>query len=186
MNRFLIFTGCLWFASLLAGFGAWTEYEHRAGPIGPRAAAPSLEAPRAELILFVHPHCPCARSALELLARESPPANSCRIRAIFVAPADTADEWYAGRNAELAMSISGATIERDPGGNLAKRYGARTSGYAVVISVTGEIRFRGGLLPNRMAKAERRKLPFVWDAILRGEQEPITKPVFGCPLFDEE
>ena len=68
----------------------------------------------------------------------------------------------------------------DDEGRLAKEYGVRTSGHALIYGPGGRLLFSGGLSPSRSASPT----PQTWDWNQILLESPTVKPVLGCPLFD--
>jgi hypothetical protein len=72
----------------------------------------------------------------------------------------------------------------DEGGAEARRFGATTSGHAVLYSPDGRLLFRGGLTGARGHAGDNANLDAL-AAVLDGAPSPhINVPVFGCPLFE--
>ena len=186
MKRFLpILAAVVWLGALSAGMGVLMDYDARPGSPGavPEERTDAALAGRGECIVFLHPKCPCARDTLILLSRrELRDQEAVRIRIVFTGLADADEEWWSGRNRDLAMLVPGADLERDAGGDLARRYGVRTSGHTLVFAADGTLRFSGGI----GARPDRAVPPLDPDAVLRGSAEaPRVRPVRGCPLFDD-
>jgi len=172
-----------WLLPLFGGMAYWAAYDSRAG--SPGHVAEARPTPLTELVLFVHPKCPCARGGIAALAGMD--AGACQIRIVFVGPAEADADWWTGRNWEDAAGIADAAVERDSGGAIAWAYGVRTSGHAVVYSADGRLLFSGGLAPSRNAALAQSRPPFDLKAILAEPGETlIRRPVLGCPLFDGE
>ena len=182
MNRIAPFAATfVWLGALGAGMGIMMEYDARPGSPGTVADVRSETAASVagECILFLHPKCPCARDTLIALARSEYHDPSLRLRIIFVGPTGADEEWWSGRNWELAKRIRGAVLERDGGGVAARSYGVRTSGHALVYG-KGSLRFSGGLAPPRDES------PFeLTSGLPNAPAECVRRPVRGCQLFDE-
>ena len=167
-----------WLLALGVGTAYWAAYDSTPGEAG--RVSIRRESTSAELVLFVHPQCPCARSALAVLARLE--SNFGRVRIVFVGHPGAGADWWTGRNWESA----GDRAERDEGGAIAQSYGVRTSGHAVLYDADGRLRFSGGVAPARSATPEIDRQIDEWKRLLTESEWPaVTRPVFGCPLFDE-
>ena len=89
-----------------------------------------------------------------------------------------------------ADHVPGVECLPDPGGAEADRYGAETSGAAVLVDATGRVRFAGGLTPGRGHEGDspgglalRSLLTHGNDATPAGPAVlPRTAAVFGCGL----
>ncbi|HUR53184.1 MAG TPA: hypothetical protein VMZ71_03580 [Gemmataceae bacterium] len=73
-------------------------------------------------------------------------------------------------------------VECDRDGATARKFGAETSGHAVLTDPTGRVVFRGGLTQarGRTGASEGRNAVTVW---VSGGVGATVTPVFGCPLF---
>jgi hypothetical protein len=172
-----------WLGLVMAGFASWEKYDSTAG----EAAEPAvLPAPSAgwELILFLHPHCPCSRTTLDELAEvieTAPPGLSVRV--VFVSLAG--DEAGLERT-ELwttASRLRGVRVECDADGVEARRTGATTSGHVVLYDPAGRLAFRGGLTRGRGRAGESAGRGAILTALEGQEPQTRVAPVFGCPLF---
>jgi len=134
-----------------------------------------------ECLIFLHPKCPCSRDTLLALARIESREPGLRVRIVFVGPADADEEWWSGRNWDLAKLVPGAVVQRDAGGDAARATGVRTSGHMLLYDAGGRLRFSGGLAPLRDES------PFgLATGVPDSERTTcIRRPVRGCPLFDE-
>jgi len=167
-----------WLLALGAGMAYLAAYDSTPGEAG--RVPVRRKSTAAELVLFVHPQCPCARSALAVLGRLEPDFG--RVRIVFVGHRGARPDWWAGRNWESA----GERAERDEGGTIAHSYGVRTSGHAVLYDADGRLRFSGGVAPARSAAPEIDHQIAEWKRLLAESELPaVARPVFGCPLFDE-
>jgi hypothetical protein len=173
----------LWLVVVLVGFYRWEQYDTTPGAMGPLAEPVETSATNHwRLLFFAHPHCPCTRSGLEelLTLKQSQPAVVVHI--YFVLPPGIAAGWEQGRNWNLASQIPNVAVEIDPKGVIAHRYGAETSGTAVLMAPHGAVVFRGGLTPGRgrMGDNPGRRAVQQW---LAGQPAPPETPVYGCAIF---
>ena len=70
----------------------------------------------------------------------------------------------------------------------ARRYGAATSGYAVLYAPDGRLAFAGGITAGRGHEGDNAGEDAILDAINSGPAGgcPTRMPVFGCALFDDD
>ncbi|MBL0213817.1 MAG: RedB protein [Myxococcales bacterium] len=128
-------------------------------------------------VVFVHPECPCSRATLHELVevtRDLRPA-AARVLVVFEGRGD-GDLWQdAGRTPRLERVL-------DEAGEGA-RFGAQTSGFAVVYDASAHLVFHGGITGSRghvgtnIGSVELRA---ALDGTPSGEH-----PVFGCALAEE-
>ncbi len=179
----------LWLAALGTGMGIMMESDARPGLSGlvPEVRYGASVSTGNECVVFLHPKCPCARDTLVLLARMEPhDPRIVRSRIVFIGPSGAEEDWWSGRNWDLALLVPGASVERDAGGEVARGYGVRTSGHTLVYSAGGSLLFSGGIAALSGAFPKDDATPFVLDTLLRDSAgAPRTRPVRGCPLFDE-
>lgn len=137
------------------------------------------------IFLFLHERCPCSRATIAELARHHSLLERADLRVVLSGPGSTAaDSWSVSEL--VASSLPLARIISDAEGHLARRYGALTSGHAVIYRSSGELHFSGGLTPSRGhlgAGPGRDALR----SILTSTSGPArSAPVFGCPIFNTD
>lgn len=183
--------GGLWLCTLALGLLGLMRYD--ATP-GAAAAVPSRwpteaglvrASDRSTLVVALHPHCPCSRATMDTLeAMLAATSASPQVYLLFFSdpsqPASWGDSPLWQRAGRLAV-----TRLRDPGGRLATRFGALTSGAAVAYDRDGGRGFAGGLTPGR-GVALRADGASALAAVVFAEQAaaPAVTPVFGCSLQD--
>jgi hypothetical protein len=176
-----------WMALAAAGFLVLEAYEkspgagNRSPPGWPVGSTPGIVAGLPNVVMAVHPRCPCSRASLEALAeivRHSPDAAS--IRLLVFLPAG-ADQGWAGASCDRAIAeIRGAIHVDDRGGREAARFGLLTSGAVAAFDAGGRLRFSGGLTEARGRSGESAGGEAIL-ALLEGRGPGIgTAPVFGC------
>ncbi len=175
--------GVVWFAGIVCGMWVWERYETTPGSVGANmAAAAEREKGDWRLAVFVHPYCPCSRATMVELQEIARAAPRLKIQVWFVWPEEESDAWKQGELWTTANRIARFDARSDAGGVEANRFGAETSGQAVLTSPQGTIVFRGGLTRARGHEGESvgRRAVLAWIA---GQPAPDQCPVFGCPLF---
>ena len=184
-----LFAAALWLVALGAGMVIMMDSDARPGSPGlvPPVREDASVSAGAECVVFIHPKCPCARDTLSLLARmDFRDPGIASIRIVFPGAAGAGEDWWSGKNWDLARLVRGARVERDAGGAVARGSGVRTSGHTLVYAADGSLLFSGGIAPLRGASSDDGAAPSVLDAVLRGSADaPRTRPVRGCPLFDD-
>jgi hypothetical protein len=177
-----------WLALAVGGFAALARYDARPGPDGPAApqtwpAASTLTAAhdRATLVVFLHPLCPCSRATVaeleRLLAGRS---ASLEARAVVVTW-DGEPESAAPDLRERLVEVPRLTVVEDDGTE-ASRFGATTSGTALLYDAEGVLRFRGGITPTRGHVGDNVGASAIAE-LVRGRTPAVTStPVFGCAL----
>jgi hypothetical protein len=180
-----------WAVVTVAGFGRLWAYSGTPGPafVAPPTAPPSPEGTYT-LLLFLHPECPCSRATLSELDRlAAHTRNRVTIRVYFVIPpgADR-EQWTRAALVGVASAMPGVRVDFDPAVATARRYGAATSGQALLYTHDGQLAFSGGITAARAHEGDNAGS----DAILsvvggkRNSAPAAHTPVFGCTLFDND
>jgi hypothetical protein len=181
--------GC-WGAAVLAGMVVVQKYKLTPGGNGavaarwPAQSALTRADHQAQLVMFAHPRCPCTRASLTELSRLlAHDGRKLVTDVVIVLPAGAPADWSEGDTAAAARGIPGVRITLDPDGREAARFGAATSGHALLYDADGKLRFSGGITPARAHEGDTPGLQRI-SALLRGEPvgDRLDTPVFGCAL----
>jgi hypothetical protein len=181
----------LWAAAAAGGSALLWRYE--AAPC-PAAAAPAhwptgagvtTDGRRHTLVMLLHPHCPCSRATVrELAVVMAAAAERLRAHVLFVRPDGVPAGWEQTDTWRDAAAIPGVTVADDEAGGEAARFGAATSGQAVLYDPAGRLVFRGGITPARGHSGDNAGRGAILAIVngSAGQGEPHEAPVFGCPL----
>jgi len=183
--------GLAWVLAVGAGFGLLWQYKLQPGEArsAPAAWPASSRLPRshdrATLVLFAHPKCPCTRASLAELARLMSRFDD-RLSAdvVFLRPADVGADWDSTDLWRQAAAIPGVTTVRDDGGAETGRFGATTSGLAVLYDARGRLLFTGGLTSARGHEGDSFGLRRIGSLLRTGEADRHDAPVYGCALHE--
>lgn len=163
----------------------WTE--GRRGDVPSHWPADSIHAratDRPTLVLALHPLCPCGRASLALLTElASHHPGSFDLLILFLMPAVPDPAWAEAQAWRDARAIPGARIAADPRGIESARFGARTSGHALMFDSAGRRLFEGGLTPGRGMAGAGAGFAAVQDILRSDVPRTTSAPVFGCDLF---
>ena len=188
MSRWLVVSGAvLWGATVLGGFGVLNVYASTPGAAGAapdawpeQAGAP--DATRPTLVFFAHPGCPCTLASTEELHRL---ATHCvgklAIRAWVYADPEWGPEELESQVYHRLVEVTGAEVAVDRGGEMARRFGARTSGQALLYAADGRLLFSGGITPSRGCQGDNTGRLAI-ERLVRGQVGPLSAPVYGCSL----
>ena len=183
-----VLVGIAWAGAVLSGFYRMRIYETTPGPVGrPPESWPATTlirrvVGRPNLLMAVHPKCPCTRASLTTLAAilgQSTTVVSVRLLVFRSATA-------AGNAGEppifSAVELPGEVRVDDPGGVEAKRFGLATSGRTIVFDAAGLRQFAGGLNPAR-GRSEISDGGEAVPALFQGDEAlRDVAEVFGCAL----
>ncbi|QDU37400.1 hypothetical protein Mal4_17110 [Maioricimonas rarisocia] len=191
MSLWLRAVFALWVLTISAGVTLLTRYENAPGPV---AAAPALwpresdfprESGARQLLVFIHPRCACTRATMRELERilaRSP--QRLQTRVVIQQPGDASADWCESPLVEQARSLPGVEVVHDIGGIEASRFGALTSGQALLFAASGELLFQGGITPSRAHSGDnvgRTSIVALLDEA-KNVSTRATTHVFGCKL----
>jgi hypothetical protein len=181
----------LWGLGVGLGLIGLLRYKARPGAAGdpavywPSDSALTRDPQRSNLVLALHPRCPCSSASLAEFARI---IARCQGRVaghvLFVKPGGTPRGWeQTGLWREVA-ALPGVRVTCDEAGREADRFGVETSGHVALYGPEGRLRFSGGITPARGHQGDNPGLQAVLARLLGGEAPGTDRgPVFGCPLF---
>jgi hypothetical protein len=183
----------IWIIATGAGFYALMDYGSTPGKVGrpvsdwPAESQLVREPGRANLVLAIHPRCPCSRATINALAHAMTHHQGLAIaHVLFYRPADFPDEWERTDLWHRAAAIPGVTTIADLDGLEAARFGAQTSGHVVLYSVQGRLLFSGGITASRGHDGGSPGLESLITCLTDGNSGRASGPVFGCPLQSPE
>ena len=187
----LAMTAIVWVLGVGAGARALWKHQVTSGAPGdaldrwPTTSRLDREADRFTLILAAHPHCPCTRASVDGLARlMAGLENRVTAYVLLMKPIDHADGWEKTDTWSSASRIPGVTVVTDVDGIESKRFGARTSGLAMLYDPSGHLLFRGGLTASRGHAGPSVGQQSIVDLVNGGSAEASRTAVFGCALAD--
>jgi hypothetical protein len=180
-----------WMACASVGLAALAWYAHTPGQPGrpprhwPRASRIIPAGGHANLVMLLHPRCPCSRASVEeldrLIARVG---HLVRVHVLVLKPRGASDDWEKTDLWRNAAAIPGVAVHTDRDGVEARRFRAETSGQVVLYDGSGDLVFSGGITPARGHAGDSAGR----DTIIRllTEHDRLlgsTAAVFGCSLF---
>ncbi|MEA2736251.1 MAG: hypothetical protein QOE14_2702 [Humisphaera sp.] len=186
----------VWASASALCFARLWKYEAAAGPAArsptawPQDTSVLQERGLPTLILLMHPKCPCSRATVEELAKLMSHAQGRLVaRVLMIRPDGVAKFWERTDLWQTAAAIPGVTVVADAQGSESRRFGAATSGQALLYSPDGRLLFAGGITGSRGHSGDNEGRSLVL-ALVRAEiiptaAEPPQTPVYGCPLFAE-
>lgn len=84
-----------------------------------------------------------------------------------------------------AAAISGVMVRADIDGEAARRFGAATSGQALLYAIDGRLLFSGGITESRGHEGDNAGRSAIAALVLGAKTAtPAASPVYGCPLFN--
>lgn len=162
----------VWIVAIVCAFGSFERYSSTAGAEGNPGRRTSSG--QWELVVAVHPKCPCSRASLRKLA-DLTQREAGRLSATILL-------WQpAGNTWPLPVDVPGAKIVTDTEGKFARELGLETSGHAVLYRPDGTMAFSGGLTRSRGSEEPGGGVAAIRKT-LAGDPETTRARVFGCSL----
>jgi hypothetical protein len=180
-----------WIAAVSLGLGALLKYENAPGRVGTVSstwpAASKIElAPNGEtLVMLAHPHCPCTRASVgelaQIMARVQ---GKVRAYVLLLKPLNSDSGWDDTDLRRSAASIPGVTVLSDLDGLEARRFGAETSGHAMLFDSSGRLLFSGGITASRGHAGDNAGESAIVSLVNKQAPAQSKTFVFGCSLVD--
>jgi hypothetical protein len=182
---------CLWLGLIAGGYAWLLGYSFAAGKTSaaPRTLPSSWASPtspaRPQLLLALHPHCPCSLATIRELAKILTRApHTSDVTVLMYKPASEPDSWLKGTLFDECRRMN-CQIRPDPDGQMAASLGSLTSGQVLLYGADGRLRYQGGITASRGHEGDNEGERAVIE-ILRGSRASYkSMPVFGCPIQEE-
>ncbi len=152
---------------------------------GQKAGQPSI-------FLFAHPYCPFASDTvkqLELLTKHLP--VGCNCRTFIYWPIHLNLQKANSETTQQIAKLPGMAVTMDRRGVLTESFGVRTSGHVLVYNRNERLGFSGGIsnphgtTPGPQGILSGSSLRVILESLINNlGDSPVTRPVFGCPLFE--
>lgn len=179
----------VWVLVVSSGFALLLTYAARPGGVGPDAPAwprnvsISPAADHYNLVLSIHPKCPCSNATAEELATILAHTRSAmQVHVLVYTPADALSAWSRTSLVEAIERLPNVALTLDPDGAQAARFGALTSGDAQLFSPAGTLLFHGGITPSRGHMGDNAGSDAIKELVLGRSSTTHATPVFGCSL----
>lgn len=179
----------LWVTAIALGARELWHYSQTPGKLAatperwPVAAGRHIKGKPA-MVIFLHPECPCSRASVTELSRligRMP--RDLSVTAYFL---QLEGEAWSAENSSLWKSVSrlpGVKIVPDAHGQMARVFGAETSGTTLLYDAEGRLRFRGGITSGRGHEGENESEEALISSLRDMKPQPTSTNVFGCSLF---
>jgi hypothetical protein len=180
----------LWLACLGVGFSLLWRYKSTPGRVmqthpakWPNDTALTRDPTRHTLVMFAHPRCPCTQASVSELGRLMAELHGSLAAYVVVVKLEGVDQgWELASLGQRASLIPGVRVVRDPDGHEAARFGALTSGLALVYDGRGDLQFAGGITASRGHEGDSFGKRRIVSLVATGTADRRTSPVFGCAL----
>ncbi len=182
-----------WFLAIGLGFRGLMIYATSPGETGVRSNRwPSkslipFDLHRPNLILFLHPRCPCSMASLAELERIlAASGNRVAVHVLVFRPGRATKDWERTGLWYRAAAIPGVRVWTDERGVEAKLFGAATSGLVVIYGASGKLVFQGGITPGRGHQGDNEGSTAVKGLIAGSRISEVSTPIFGCSLLGDQ
>jgi hypothetical protein len=136
-----------------------------------------------QLLMFVHPRCPCTRASLRELAQVMAHGQGkVDAQVVFFVPGDGDKEWKKTDLWQMARDIPGVTVVTDENGREQQRFGIETSGHVLLYDAAGKLAFSGGITSGRGESGDNAGRSAVTELLQQGRPQQTETFVFGCPF----
>lgn len=179
-----------WLLVLGTSFMKLWGYEQAAGaPAQAPSHVATLQSSHPTLIMLIHPKCPCSRATIEELSKLMTECQGKLSAVVYMVRPDGVPEgWEKTDLWTSASKIPGVEVKLDPAGAQAAKFGAHTSGQALLYSPQGQLLFAGGITKSRGHMGDNAGRSAIVQLVMN-ENDHQSKTVgqtavYGCPLFD--
>jgi hypothetical protein len=192
-SRVMIAFAAVWLGGVTAGLAWLAAYDNAPGT---PAHAPTRWPAQSRLVrdtvgptlvLLAHPRCVCTRATLgelgELMARAH---DKPKAYVVFIKPVGTSNTFDDTDLWRTAQDIPGVSVLRDEDGRETERFGAETSGQALLYDANGRLIFGGGITGSRGHAGDNIGRASILALLNREAGSRPATSVFGCPLFAEK
>lgn len=177
-----------WATAVLAGMIWLQQYSLTEGKSG---SVPSLKSftrlptdpGKANLLIFIHPQCPCTRASLRELERLMTRAGDrLAVLSIVYTPSNPPAQWIDHSIQEQLRVIPGIQVVKDIDGVLAREFGAYTSGWTILYNRDGQCLYSGGITPQRGHEGDNPGSQAILHYLEHPNAPATQGRVFGCPI----
>ncbi len=154
----------------------------QACPIYPNNQQIIFDKTKDNLILFIHPFCPCSHATVNELKRVLAKTNAnIAINVVFIKPKGLKSIQQNDLYQEISQ-IKGVNIIFDRSNVLAGAFNINTSGSILLYDINGNLIFQGGITGGRAEEGDNLGKSRLIQA-LKNESGKWQSPVFGCSLL---
>ncbi|MBX9690309.1 MAG: hypothetical protein K2X27_26585 [Candidatus Obscuribacterales bacterium] len=136
------------------------------------------------LIMFVHPKCPCTNASLNELSKITARSKNLNTVICFYKPSGVDRNWLHGRVWDSAASIPEVKKVQDENGVEARVFRSSVSGQVVLYSPSGHLMFSGGVTAGRAHEGDNLGADRILSVVNNQSGRQSSTSVFGCSLID--
>lgn len=194
-RNILPWTVAAWLLAAIAGLAVLWDYENAPGmaaeapPRWPDTTTLAAMGPEHRLVIVAHPKCPCTRATMRELERVMAENDGRLVTdVLFTTPPGENAAFHETDLFRLASRIPNVRVHRDDAGVETQRFGAVTSGQALLYGPDGELLFAGGITPGRGHEGSNAGRDAIYALVRDQDDKSATRNVrvFGCSLLDPQ
>ncbi|WP_428386726.1 hypothetical protein [Mucisphaera sp.] len=187
--------GMVWLLLVATGWAALNGYMSEAGDVGvvpgvwPVGVVEGLDDGGLRTLVFLHPHCPCSVATLATVKEVWGEEGAGALVIVVVDLGEGDPGWRGTGLVRDALGVDGAEVVFDEGAEIARRFGALTSGHVLVYDGAGALVFSGGVTPWRGhvgpsggKRSLRLLMAGAGDGTAEVTEVGASAEVYGCPL----
>ena len=142
---------------------------------------------RTRLVLMLHPKCPCSDASLDELERILDRAQGkLETTVLFVRPQEMPWSWARTPTWRKARALPGVSVFEDLDGRESTRFGAFTSGQALLYDASGKLLYHGGVTGGRGMCGPNPGSESILAHLEGLPPKRVSAGVFGCSLFHKK
>ena len=179
----------VWLWVVITGSLLMAQYSQTAGTTGippahwPETSRAHRHSGQSQLVMFLHPRCPCSRATLgELEQLVAHCQGKFSAQVWFIQPQGMEDEWVKTDLWHAAASIPGVQVNVDHAGEEARLFQAVTSGQTLLYDSEGGLVFQGGITLGRGHAGDNPGRDAIESLLKQKIPSATSPPVFGCAL----
>ena len=189
----LIIAGVAW--AVIIGLGLVKLYDYEVTPgkaddiatHWPDKSKINRDEKKYQLVMVVHPHCPCTRATLaelELIMTQAEDKLTAHI--LFSKPKEVSPKWVETDLFRNAQKIPNVHVYIDEDDQEARLFGGHTSGQIFLYDAKGTLLFSGGITATRGHIGDNIGQSTIV-AIVHDQKVQLRRtPFFGCLLEDHD
>lgn len=191
INKVIIAASCFWLVLILCAFYYLLVYQNKSivskshPQSWPKSSSLSISHERPNLLMFLHPACPCSKASLAELDRLlSNFPNRLNVVLVFISPDSANKDWHKTSLWLQASGISGLDLFVDTERRETSLFNSKSSGEVLLYDRNGYLLYSGGLTASRGHQGDNIGRDSIEYYLQHGLMKHSSAPSFGCELFD--
>lgn len=193
ISKSIWFFSLIWILGISFGVASLYQFEFTPGTKAnllnhwPKETSLTKSSQQYQLVMFLHPQCPCSRASMnELALLMEKTGERLHASILFIKPELFDEAWAKSDLWYRSEAIPNVIPVVDHEGREASYFGATTSGHVFLYDLDGNLIFNGGITASRGHEGENIGCETILSYVLNGTSECQSTPYFGCPLFSQK